>query len=118
MKVLKFGGSSVGSPEAVKQVIDIVNRAVNEDTKIGDTKIGDTKLVVVVSAFSRTTDQLLTMAKLAANGDSAYMPHLQQLADRHLQTLEHFLNARALESAKGKVNSLLGDLADVLHGTL
>ena len=50
MKVLKFGGSSVGSPETIKQVIDIVNNQKDD-------------IVVVVSAFKGVTDLILNISE-------------------------------------------------------
>ena len=59
MKVLKFGGSSVGSPEGIKQVEQII--ASNK-----------TPVIVVVSAFQEITNQLEEASKLASNMNSDY----------------------------------------------
>ena len=61
MKVLKFGGTSVGSEKGLSQVKKIVESC-SED------------VIVVVSALGGITDQLLLTARLAAAGDEAYMP--------------------------------------------
>lgn len=53
MKVLKFGGTSVGTVESLKSVKQIVEE--NEE-----------QVIVVVSALGGITDQLITTAKLAA----------------------------------------------------
>ena len=58
MKVLKFGGSSMGSSESINHVIDIVSNT-NED------------IHVVVSALGGTTDLLISAARSAADGASA-----------------------------------------------
>ena len=59
MKVLKFGGSSVGSPEIILKVVQIV-QSQEEDC------------VVVVSAFKGITDQIISMSEKASNGDESY----------------------------------------------
>ena len=51
MQVLKFGGTSVGSADNIKKVIDIVRKALQKD-----------RTVVVVSALGGTTDALLVKA--------------------------------------------------------
>ena len=59
MRILKFGGTSVGSAEAFDQVAKIVARARQQDSQI----------VVVTSAMSGVTDTLINAAKAAAAGD-------------------------------------------------
>ena len=56
MKVLKFGGSSVASSENIQKVLAIVG----EESK-------NQKIVVLVSAFGKTTDKLLSAANEALN---------------------------------------------------
>ena len=59
MKVMKFGGSSVGSVNSILSVKKIVE-AVEEP------------VIVVVSALGGITDKLINTSKIAANGDAAY----------------------------------------------
>ncbi|NQX85639.1 MAG: bifunctional aspartate kinase/homoserine dehydrogenase I [Flavobacteriaceae bacterium] len=73
MKVLKFGGTSVGSSSAIAQVIRIVkNLSQNE------------QLVVVVSAVGGVTDQLIKAAKFAAKKDITYKQTLNDIKSKHL----------------------------------
>ena len=58
--VLKFGGTSVGTPENIKKIHDIV--ANRKGT-----------VAVVVSAFGGLTDQLIGAATLASQGDESYV---------------------------------------------
>ena len=60
-KILKFGGSSVGTPKMIKKVGEIVSAASRKE-----------RVAVVVSAFQGITDQLLKSAKLAASGSEKY----------------------------------------------
>jgi aspartokinase/homoserine dehydrogenase 1 len=59
--VLKFGGSSVGSPERLSHVLDFITHTLNNNP--------DRRLAVVVSAQGNTTDWLLDGADYASNGD-------------------------------------------------
>ncbi len=70
MKVLKFGGSSVGSAEALQQVKHIVEGHPES-------------VIVVVSALGGVTDQLLEAAGMAEKGDTAYVAAFEALAARH-----------------------------------
>src|SRR5262245_13072848 len=65
MRILKSGGSSVGTPERVRATAAIIRRAQAERGPIA----------VVVSAFQGVTDQLLTLAERASRGDD-YLPDL------------------------------------------
>ena len=60
MKVLKFGGTSVGSVKGLLQVKKIVESEAED-------------VIVVVSALGGITDQLQLTSKLAAAGDSSYV---------------------------------------------
>ncbi|MEM9326000.1 MAG: aspartate kinase, partial [Bacteroidota bacterium] len=78
MKVLKFGGTSVGSVEAIKQVASIVKQGADDGQQ----------QVVVVSAFSGVTNELEELARLASSGDKAYLEVLEKLAAKHYQVYD------------------------------
>ncbi len=59
MKVLKFGGSSVGTPQSISAVRDIVGGTAQP-------------VIVVVSALGGVTDRLIALSTEAAKGDEAY----------------------------------------------
>ena len=75
MKVLKFGGSSVGSAQGLRQVRRIV--AAN-----------DGQIVVVVSALGGITDRLLATAAAAAAGKPDYTDSLAEIVARHRTTID------------------------------
>jgi len=56
MKVMKFGGTSVGKPQRMKEVAQLINA--DKETKI-----------VVLSALSGTTNALVEISNVLANGD-------------------------------------------------
>src|SRR5262245_59312193 len=98
MKVMKFGGSSVGNAQRISDVIDIIFDAQEQD-----------RVEVVVSAFQGVTDQLISMSGSAAKGDQKYRKSFQQLKRRHLEVIAE-LNTDA------KIDSTFAELEEVLHG--
>src|SRR5690625_6974973 len=92
MKIMKFGGSSIGSPEAIRNVIGIVKSASEE-----------TDLVVVFSAFKGVTDQLLQIADMACESNAAYKESVQERSEEHtseLQSRGHLVCRLLLEKKK------------------
>ena len=81
--VMKFGGTSVGSPEAISQAVEIVNLSSQEWDR----------LVVVVSAMRGVTDMLIQSAETAANGDeSSYQSLIGELQARHQVVIDELLS--------------------------
>lgn len=71
---MKFGGTSVGSPEAITNVVNIVQEAIGN---------GD-RVIVVLSAMSGATDALIRSVREAATGNKwGYLSAGQKLRDRH-----------------------------------
>ena len=106
MLVLKFGGSSVGSPGAIEKAIQILKTP----------RHGENVSLVVVSAFSGVTDKLIEMSRQAAGGDPAYLETAGVLKKRHLDTAAHFLSGKELESAAESIESGFSQLLRVLDG--
>lgn len=103
MKILKFGGTSVGSPESILNVKKIVESQ-NEP------------VVVVVSALGGVTDQLLRTARIAADGDSAYRDEYDALAERHRRMVEQTVRPECRQEVDAQVNTLLDELGNILKG--
>ena len=78
MKVLKFGGSSVATPERIKSIGQLIKAR----TEQGE------QLTIVFSAFGGVTDQLINAAQLASKGDSKYEESFTEILDRHLDTCD------------------------------
>jgi aspartokinase/homoserine dehydrogenase 1 len=106
MKVMKFGGSSLGTSSRIKHVLDIVQ----------DIQSGHNNPIVVCSAYQGVTDQLIRTSQLAAKGDKKYLADLRSIRKRHLDTLAELVPARKRRSAEAFVRDRLVDLSDVLHG--
>ena len=97
--VMKFGGTSVGSPEAIRHGLEIVQQAQTEWDHV----------VVVSSAFSQVTDALYQSAVQASRGDLAKFDQtLQMLKDRHFSTLEQLVKDETLrQQAVSTISALL-----------
>ena len=81
MKVIKFGGTSVGSANSILSVKRIVE-AVEEP------------VIVVVSALGGITDKLINTSKMAAAGDAAYENEFREIVYRHVETSDVTLSIR------------------------
>ncbi len=105
MKILKFGGSSVASPDRIRVVEQVVRR---EEKK--------TRVIVVVSAFQGVTNQLLTCARAAEKGDAEYRRLLRQVSTRHLQTARSLLRGKNRHVTIQVIQGLLRELREALGG--
>jgi bifunctional aspartokinase / homoserine dehydrogenase 1 len=106
MKVMKFGGSSLGNASRIEHAMEIIGGM------HGDQK----NLVVVCSAYQGVTDQLIRTSLLASKGDRKYLADLRSIRKRHLDTLVELLPAHKRRAAEKFVRERLIDLSDVLHG--
>ena len=73
MKIIKFGGSSVGSPNSLQHVKEIIQQQINSNNKI----------VVVCSAFYNMTNLLLSSGNLAATNNHEYLNELIKFKTYH-----------------------------------
>lgn len=103
MKVLKFGGSSVGSINAILNVKKIVESQ-------------DESVIVVVSALSGVTDQLYRIAKLALNGDENYLTEYKQMLMRHSEIIEKLIENEKKNEVIKKINEQFSDLENIFRG--
>jgi aspartokinase/homoserine dehydrogenase 1 len=103
MKVLKFGGTSVGSVNGILSVKKIVEAE-------------QEPVIVVVSAFSGITDQLYKVSKLASEGDDAYLTEYQSMLSRHLEMIEAVVLPEKVETVTELVKMQFGDLSNILRG--
>ncbi|MCU7493825.1 MAG: bifunctional aspartate kinase/homoserine dehydrogenase I [Ignavibacteria bacterium] len=106
MKVLKFGGSSVSSPERIRNVIDIVSKNIGK---------GDDP-VVIFSAFQGITDTLIEAGLRAAAGDSSYQLLFDKIQARHFEAVKELISEDRLQIAVETISKLISDLKQVLYG--
>ena len=102
---MKFGGTSVGSPEAISNVVDIVREPLMQGARV----------CVVVSAMSGVTDQLIGSARDAAAGNRwGYLSVGQKLRDRHDEAINLLTKpGQNRETVKSEIAQLLAQ-----HGEL
>lgn len=103
MKVLKFGGTSVGSVNGILSVKKIVE-AENEP------------VIVVVSALSGITDQLYKVAKLASEGDESYLAEYEEIVARHVEVIEGVIDINKREAVLQQVQAQFTDLSNIFRG--
>ena len=108
--VMKFGGTSVGTPEAMQQVVKIVKAARRDRVR----------LVVVTSALNGLTDQLLDSAGRAALGDQgAYLKTAQSLQDRHMEIAASLVSSPRRRSAfKDELQRLVDEFTNFCQAIL
>ncbi|MEM6453676.1 MAG: aspartate kinase [Acidobacteriota bacterium] len=105
MKILKFGGSSVGTPERVRRLVGIVTEARR-----------DGEVAVVVSAFEGVTNALLEAADAAARRNDAYLDRWSALRARHHQAAEALAALPEQDALLRTIELRCNDLRDLLHG--
>ena len=104
MKVLKFGGTSVGSVESILNVKKIVE-AEREP------------VIVVVSALGGITDRLIRTSQLAVAGDLSYQTEFEEMADRHHRMIETVIPAgQKRDKLLEVVGALLDELKSIYQG--
>ena len=105
--VMKFGGTSVGSAEAIRSTAEIVRAA----------QANWPRVVVVASAMSGVTDALLNGAHTAAAGDaSTFRAIAQDLRARHFTALNDLVKQPEQSSvARATVEAYLGEFESLCH---
>lgn len=103
MKVLKFGGTSVGSVESIKAVKNIVESC-------------SEKTIVVVSALGGITDKLIECATCAAQGDATYTTTLNEIKSRHHNQVNGIFDTKKSEEINAYVDTLLAELSNIVCG--
>jgi bifunctional aspartokinase / homoserine dehydrogenase 1 len=101
MKVLKFGGTSVGTAENIRKVKAIID-------------IQNCDVIVVVSALGGITDKILTAAHNASNGTGDFHNNLNEIKKRHEEVIHSLFNGSG--SIKKIVDGLLDELEQILTG--
>ena len=104
MKVLKFGGTSVGSVESIRQIQRIISQQTDD-------------CIVVVSALGGITDQLLKASQLALQEDDVYMEVYQQIRQRHMDMVSTLIeNTTVRQMLMHELEGILDELRSILFG--
>ena len=106
MKVLKFGGTSVGSVESILSLKQIVEREAKKQP-----------CIVVVSALGGITDKLLETSRLALAGDERYREEFEAIVDRHHKMIDTIItDAADRERLFNTIDALLEQLRSLYFG--
>jgi aspartokinase/homoserine dehydrogenase 1 len=106
MKVLKFGGTSVGTVDSIGQVISIIeNNLANGE-----------HIAVVFSAMGGVTNRLIEIGKMAATGNNEYIEFLKVVEERHFAIVRGLINVKNQGSTVAAVRGLFNELGDILRG--
>lgn len=103
MKVMKFGGTSVGSVNSILTIKQIVGSA-------------QEPVVVVVSAVGGVTDLLIKTSKLAATGNVEYLKEFQEIREIHEALLNGLFSDVSLDAVQFGVDQLLDELGNIFKG--
>lgn len=106
MKVLKFGGTSVGSVKSIKCLKKIVEKEAKKQS-----------IIVVVSALGGITDKLLSTAQMALNGNESYKKEFDAMVNRHHQMIDTIITDTAKrENLFNTVDALFEQLKSIYYG--
>lgn len=103
MKVLKFGGTSVGTVESLRHVKRIVEEC-------------EEQVIVVVSALGGITDLLIKTAHQASTGDITYMQNYAKIVERHISVINGIVPQEKIATVRAKIDMLLEELGNIYRG--
>ncbi len=103
MKVMKFGGTSVGTVESLKNVKQIVESS-------------GRPTIIVVSALGGLTDKLIATARMASKGNLEYTDAFSAIVDRHHNIIDSLVDEKHRVALKRKVDTLLDELGNIYKG--
>lgn len=103
MKVLKFGGTSVGTVKSLTHVKRIV-------------KSEEEPVIVVVSALGGITDMLIATARMASKGDTSYLQNYAKIIERHNDVINGMVPKDKLLDVHSVVDPLLEELGNIYRG--
>ncbi len=105
MRILKFGGASIGTPKRVKAVRKILQNSSRKGT-----------IAVVFSAFEGVTDDLIRAGERAAAGDKSYLNILKAIEQHHRTFIQELLDKKRKTPVLARTKQVLKELGDVLNG--
>ncbi|ROT03086.1 bifunctional aspartate kinase/homoserine dehydrogenase I [Lepagella muris] len=105
MKVLKFGGTSVGTVNSLTNVKRIVEEIPG-------------RKVVVVSALGGITDLLIATARLAVADDIAYLDSYARIVERHIAVIDGVVPESRRDATLAMVKMMLDELGNIFKGVM
>jgi aspartokinase/homoserine dehydrogenase 1 len=105
MKVLKFGGSSVGNAENIERVVEIVKNALEKDS-----------CAVVLSAMQGTTDALIDVGKAAEAGSEIFRDEIRAIREKHRAAIHALMPENNRKEILDFVDSNIEELEKICEG--
>lgn len=105
MRIIKFGGTSVGTAARFGNVVKIISQRLNKD-----------RIAVVISAIGGITNKLIQSAELAKNGSKGYKTVLEEITDIHYGFLDELVNPTLRDNTKEAIDIILKQLEEKLEG--
>ncbi|HMS43492.1 MAG TPA: hypothetical protein PKE69_24900, partial [Pyrinomonadaceae bacterium] len=99
MKILKFGGSSVGNAENIEKTIAIIAKTIEKDS-----------CAVVLSAMQSMTDKLIEIGKLAETGNENFIEKIIDLLDKHTETARQLFHGEEHEMLLFEIKQCVNEL--------
>lgn len=105
MKVLKFGGSSIGNAENIEKVVEIVKTAIEKSS-----------CAVVLSAMQGTTDDLIGAGKLAESGDEIFREKINEIEAKHFEAIRALVSVSDRNTFLDSFKKHIGELENICEG--
>ncbi len=106
MKILKFGGTSVGNAERISEVLDIIESYNNNNIKIAS----------VFSAFGGVTNQLIVLSEKALSRNDSYLGMFQSLRLKHFEIFNTLVTHSKKNLVEEQITKLFDNLNDIIKG--
>lgn len=106
MKILKFGGSSVGSALIISKVISIIKESIKQNENP----------IVVVSAFQGVTNLLIETGEIAASGNDEYRFLISKIKDIHYNIINELFPEEEIPVVLDAVNEKFDELEKLIYG--
>lgn len=104
MKVLKFGGTSIGNPDMILRVKGIIDSL-------------NLPCVIVVSAFGGVTDKLCRISELASSGNNEYKTLLEEINEKHRQFAIKLIGDKTIQKkVLDAVENISAELREIYKG--
>lgn len=103
MKVLKFGGTSVGSPERIRGVKKIIESE-------------SSPCVIVISAFQGVTDELKQISEHASTRNNDYTILLEKIIHKHIEYAKQLIIKDKQQPVLEAIENIFNDLRETLKG--
>ncbi len=107
MKVMKFGGSSVGTADSIRKVVKIIDSAASEENQ---------RIAVVSSALQGITNMLTELAQFASENDESFRSILMEIEAKHFDAVKSLMDIKNQSSVLAELKKMINELEDLIHG--